>query len=322
MPLLDVQKLSVAYRTEAGPFLAVDEVSLTIEPGEVLALVGESGCGKSATSLAIMQLLPSAGSVGAGSIHFEGQDLLTLPEKAMQGIRGRRIGMIFQEPMTSLNPVMTVGNQIAESYRAHTGASARAARARSLELMRQVGIPSAETRMDEFPYQYSGGMRQRIMIAIALAANPSLLIADEPTTALDVTVQAQILDLLTRLRETLKIAVLLITHDLAVVAQNAHRVAVMYAGRVVEQAPVAAIFNTPRHPYTRGLLGSLPRFWQAGARLPGIEGTVPQAGSPRQGCLFYDRCPERLERCRLTQPPETSAAPDHTVACHLYPEAP
>jgi oligopeptide/dipeptide ABC transporter ATP-binding protein len=293
-------------------------VSFSLSKGELLAVVGESGCGKSLTSLALLRLVPPPGQILPGSaIRLGGTDVLALDDAELRGIRGRRIGMIFQDPMTSLNPVFTVADQISESVRAHQDVSRRAARARALELLQEVGIPDPVERLDNYPHQMSGGMRQRVMIAIALASEPELLIADEPTTALDVTVQAQILELLDGLRARRGMAVLLITHDLGIVAGRADRVAVMYAGRLVEEAPTAALFAHPSHPYTKGLLASVPRITGAVTRLTPIAGTVPPPTAWPAGCRFHPRCPAVLPRCATDDPPALPVGPQHQMRCWL-----
>jgi len=292
-PLLRVIDLVTSFHTDEGALRAVDEVSFDLDASATLGIVGESGCGKSVTALSIMRLLPEpAGRIDKGRVELEGQNLLDLGERAMQGIRGNAVSMIFQEPMTSLNPVYTVGAQVIEAIRMHQKKSRSEARVHAIEMLKLVGIPSPESNVDAYPHQLSGGMRQRVMIAMALACKPKLLIADEPTTALDVTIQAQILELLKKLQEQLGMAVLLITHDLGVVAEYARDVVVMYAGRVVERAPVQEIFAHPRHPYTKGLLGSIPRIARGGERkrLPTIEGVVPDLRDLPPGCRFADRC--------------------------------
>jgi peptide/nickel transport system ATP-binding protein/oligopeptide transport system ATP-binding protein len=295
---------------------AVDGVSIAVERGRTLGIVGESGCGKSVLSLSVMRLLPPAGRVAAGRITFDGEDLLALPPAAMRAVRGRRIAMIFQEPMTSLNPVFTVGDQIVEAMRAHDrAASAAELRARAVDALGQVGIPAPDRRFSDYPHQMSGGMRQRVMIAMALACRPDLLIADEPTTALDVTVQAQILDLLRALQKETGMAIILITHDLGVVAEMADEVAVMYAGRVVERAPGATIFDDPQHPYTLGLLGSIPRIEEDRDRLLAIEGAVPAPFALPQGCRFHPRCVFAAPACTVQDPPLLPMGPGHTAAC-------
>ena len=298
-PILEVAGLTTVFRTDAGIARAVDGVSFSIAEGETLGLVGESGCGKSVTSLSILRLIsePPGEILGGSTIRFRGRDLLSLPERDMRKVRGNDIAMIFQEPMTSLNPVFTVGEQIAEAVRLHRGASRQEARERAIEMLRLVGIPAPDKRARDYPHQLSGGQRQRVMIAIALCCDPELLIADEPTTALDVTIQAQILDLLVELRERLGMALLLITHDLGVVAQVCDRVAVMYAGRIVEQAPVERIFQDPRHPYTQGLLRAIPQLGRNADRLVTIPGQVPSALAWPTGCRFRLRCPFAWDRC-------------------------
>jgi oligopeptide/dipeptide ABC transporter ATP-binding protein len=321
--LLSVEGLSVAFRTEAGEVPVVEDVSFAIAPGRTLGLVGESGCGKSVTAMTVMRLLPQPPArIRGGRILFEGEDLLALPERRMRQRRGDRIGMIFQEPMTSLNPTLSVGRQIAEVLRIHRGAGAAQAREATLEMLRLVGIGAPERRYAQFPHQLSGGLRQRAMIAMALVCRPDLLIADEPTTALDVTIQAQILELLKRLQRELGMAILLITHDLGVVAEFCDEVAVMYAGRIVERAAAPALFARPRHPYTAGLLASTPRLARRGGLLPTIPGMVPPPGRRGAGCSFAERCPRVLPRCRAERPDLLPAAPGHETACWNPPEAP
>jgi peptide/nickel transport system ATP-binding protein len=320
-PLLEVKGLRTEFRTGGSSFAAVDGISFSLAPGETLGIVGESGCGKSVTSLSIMRLVPNPpGRITAGEIRLEGRNLLELPESDMRAVRGDDIAMIFQEPMTSLNPVQTVGEQIVEAIQLHRSLGAAQARARALEMLRLVKIPSPDTRLDEYPHQLSGGMRQRVMIAMALACDPKLLIADEPTTALDVTIQAQILDLLRDLRERTGAAIMLITHDLGVVAELAHRVIVMYAGRIVEEAPVGLLFADPQHPYTLGLLGSIPRLGSDGdERLTAIEGVVPNPYALPPGCRFSPRCPLADSKCRAEQPALREIAPGHRAACWKAP---
>ena len=311
-PVLAVENLSIRFRGMPGD--TIDRVGFAIAPGRTLCLVGESGCGKSVTALALMGLLPGeAARVTHGSIRFNGRDLLGLDRGGMADLRGNRIAMIFQEPMTSLNPVFTVGNQVTEAIRRHKGCSEGAARARALEMFRRVRMPAPEKRLDEFPHQLSGGMRQRVMIAMALANDPALLIADEPTTALDVTIQAQILDLMRELQSETGAAMLMITHDLGVVAEIADDVAVMYAGRIVESGPVAAIFSDPQHPYTLGLMASMPGLQGRQGRLATIPGTVPTPQTMPEGCRFAPRCPFVQEACIATRP--DLAGGDHRVAC-------
>jgi oligopeptide/dipeptide ABC transporter ATP-binding protein len=315
-PLLSVEGLTIAFRGESAAARVVDAVSFAIGPGEAVGLVGESGCGKSVTAMSVMRLLPMPPAViEAGHIRFDGRDLLTLSEAEMRRLRGDRIGMIFQEPMTSLNPTFTVGYQIAEVLMLHRGLSERAARAEAARLLTQVGIGAAERRLGQYPHQLSGGLRQRVMIAMAIACHPKLLIADEPTTALDVTIQAQILDLLRRLRAEVGMALLLITHDLGVVAELCDRVLVMYAGRIVEEAPAVALFEGPRHPYTAGLLASRPRLGETAKRLPTIPGSVPPPARRGAACNFADRCPRALARCRAEAPALVPMAPGHSAAC-------
>ena len=322
--LLSIQNLQTHFHTDEGVARAVDDVSFDIPAGKTLAVVGESGCGKSVTALSIMRLVPNPpGRIVGGSISFGGQDLLALPEKAMRRIRGNDISMIFQEPMTSMNPVFRVGNQIAAAIRLHRGISKRAARVETITLLEKVGIPAPERRVENYPHEMSGGMLQRVMIALALACDPKLLIADEPTTALDVTIQAQILDLLRSLQDSHGMAILLITHDLGVVAETADEVVVMYAGKKIEQAPVRELFAQPRHPYTQGLFASLPST-QAdtrGQRLHTIKGNVPAATQFPAGCRFHPRCPQVMEQCKTTEPPYAISSAGHGAACWLEEEA-
>ncbi|MCA0241370.1 MAG: ABC transporter ATP-binding protein [Proteobacteria bacterium] len=320
-PLLEVSDLRVRFDTLAGRARAVDGVSFALRAGETLGVVGESGCGKSVTSLAVMRLLAEPPARVSGRVLLQGTDLLALPERAMRQVRGNRISMIFQEPMTSLNPVLTIGRQIAESVRVHQGAGRAEALARAVEMLKLVQIPEAERRVNEYPHQLSGGMRQRVMIALALACKPEVLIADEPTTALDVTIQAQILDLIARLQQTLGMGVLLITHDLGVVAESCDRVIVMYAGRKVEEAPVDALFDRPLHPYTRALMASMPSLNASDARLAEIPGMVPAPTAPRRGCSFASRCAHANARCSAETPPLRVRAPGHAAACFALDEA-
>ncbi len=318
--LLEVQDLKTYFKTKAGRVRAVDGVNFAVKPGEKVAIVGESGCGKSVTALSIMRLVAQpAGEYAGGSIIFEDQDLLEMPESAMRKVRGGRIGMIFQDPMTCLNPTMPVGRQIAEGLQIHLKLSKDEALKRSIRLLEQVGIPDVTSRINSFPHQFSGGMRQRVMIAIALACNPKLLIADEPTTALDVTVQAQILELISGICEEFGTALILITHDLGVVAGMTDRVIVMYAGRVVEEAPTEELFANPRHPYTLGLLGSVPRLDDAGhSELRTIEGAPPDLLRPPTGCRFMPRCVYARNVCREMPPLEPVAGnSSHRKACWL-----
>ena len=319
IPLLSVQNLQTHFATPTGVVRAVDGVSFDVGAGETVAIVGESGCGKSVTSMSILRLIQEPPGRIGGKVLFEGTDLLTLSEQAMRRLRGNTISMIFQEPMTSLNPVLTIGRQIGESVRLHEGASASQAEARAVEMLTLVGIPAPGRRVREYPHQLSGGMRQRVMIAMALACNPKLLIADEPTTALDVTIQAQILDLMRDLQARLGSAILLITHDLGVVAETAQRVVVMYAGRKVEEASVADLFARPQHPYTRGLLGAVPTLGTAGGgrtRLAEIPGLVPSLRQKIQGCAFAGRCQSVTDLCRTVAPAIAEKRPGHFAACH------
>jgi peptide/nickel transport system ATP-binding protein len=309
-PLLSVSHLTTVFDTPGGPVPAVNDVSFEIRPGETLGLVGESGSGKSVTALSIMRLVQPPGRIAGGRMLFKGRDLLTLDEGSMRAVRGAEISLIFQEPMTALNPVFRVGDQVAEALLVHGRATRQQAKARAVELLRSVRIPNPESQVTAYPHQLSGGMRQRVMIAIALACQPSLVIADEPTTALDVTIQAQILELLRDMRSALNLSLLLITHDLGVVAETADRVAVMYAGRIVETGPVREILRNPQHPYTRGLLASIPGG-RPGGRLHAIEGTVPMLGALPPGCAFNPRCPLVFDLCRRKAPDLIDG-----VACH------
>ena len=319
-PLLSVEDLTIAFGAGPSRFVAVDGVDLSLARGRTLGLVGESGCGKSVTSLAMMRLVPQPpGHYLGGRILFDGRDLLSLPEAEMRRLRGGRIGMIFQEPMTSLNPVYTLGDQLREMVQAHSNLSARAARERAVALLDMVRLPSPEKRVDDYPHQLSGGQRQRVMIAMALANDPDLLIADEPTTALDVTIQAQILELLQDLQARAGAAILLITHDLGVVAETCDDVAVMYAGAVVERAPTATLFEDPQHPYTIGLMAAVPRLDQPARRLATIPGSVPPPWAKRQGCRFASRCPLAEARCRAEAPALRPIGPAHSVACWRAP---
>lgn len=315
--LLEVKDLKIRFPGAAGESRPVDGVTFGIARGETFALVGESGCGKSLTSLALVQLVPPPGRIlPDSSIRLEDRELIGLPEEELRAIRGDRIGMVFQDPMTSLNPVLRIGDQIAEGIRAHRKVSNRDALARAGQLLQEVGIPDPPRRLREYPHQLSGGMRQRVMIAIALAAEPDLLIADEPTTALDVTVQAQILEILDHLRAVRGMSVLLITHDLGIVAGRADRVAVMYAGQIVEETTTAQLFANPSHPYTRGLLASVPRLHGAGGRLKPIRGTVPSPDAWPEGCRFRPRCPEAFDKC-IQHPPPLPVEKDHDMRCWL-----
>jgi peptide/nickel transport system ATP-binding protein len=326
MDLLEVRHLQTHFSAKRGQVRAVDDVSFTLRQGETLSLVGESGCGKSVTALSVLRLIAPPGRVAGGEILFEGRDLLQLPEREMRAIRGNDITMIFQDPMTSLNPVFTVGEQIAEAIRLHRGAAKREAWNQAIEAMRDVAIPAPEVRAKSYPHEMSGGMRQRVMIAMALACDPKLLIADEPTTALDVTIQAQILELLNELRERRQLALLLITHDLGVVAETADRVAVMYAGQIVEEAPVRELFAAPRHPYTEGLLRAVPKLGsrKAGhARLQTIEGVVPNPLELPPGCRFAPRCPHMQPKCNAGPVPLLAVSEAQASRCvrvaELYP---
>jgi oligopeptide/dipeptide ABC transporter ATP-binding protein len=315
-PLLSVRNLRTEFATDDGRFAAIDDVSFDLDQGGVLGIVGESGSGKSVTALSIMRLIPSPpGRIASGEILFDGRDLLRLPDRQMREIRGAAISMIFQEPMTSLNPVFTVGEQIVETVRRHERLGARAARAKALEMLNKVGIPAPAQRLEEYPHELSGGMRQRVMIAIALSCNPRLLLADEPTTALDVTIQAQILELLRELQEEFGMAVILITHDLGVVAEFVDRVIVMYAGRTVETADVHPTFEQPRHPYTEGLLASIPSLEDERDRLQVIEGVVPSPFALPPGCRYAPRCRYARPACDAMDPPLLRLGPDHRAAC-------
>jgi peptide/nickel transport system ATP-binding protein len=320
MALLEVDNLQTHFRSPDGINRAVDGVSFHVEARETVAIVGESGCGKSVTAMSILRLIPEPPGKIAGAIRFNGKDLLKLSDREMRDIRGNEISMIFQEPMTSLNPVLTVGRQIGETLRLHQGMSAQQAEDRAVAMLELVGIPEAKRRVREYPHQLSGGMRQRVMIAIALACNPKLLIADEPTTALDVTIQAQILDLMRDLKRTVGAAIVIITHDLGVVAEVAERVIVMYAGRKVEEAAVGPLFRNPRHPYTQGLLGSMPKLGSSltgtETRLQEIPGLVPSLKKKLDGCVFASRCPYATELCRTVAPGLEEKAPGHIAACH------
>ena len=320
--LLEVENLATYFYTEDGVMPAVDGVSFDLRKGETLGIVGESGSGKSVTSLSVMRLIPNPpGKIVSGRITFEGRDLLALPEGEMRKIRGNEISMIFQEPMTSLNPVFTVGAQIAEAIELHQGLSPKKAHERAIDMLRLVGIPSPEVRVDQYPHQMSGGMRQRVMIAMALSCNPKLLIADEPTTALDVTIQAQILELMKELKRELGTAIMLITHDMGVIADMCERVIVMYAGKVVEEAPVGEIFEHPLHPYTEGLLLSIPKLetTRTKQKLHVIEGVVPSPNNMPKGCRFNPRCPYAVDKCRLQEPPLERLG-DRMVACWRHDE--
>jgi oligopeptide/dipeptide ABC transporter ATP-binding protein len=322
--LLDVQDLSVEFDTEAGLVRAVDGVSFTVRAGQTLGIVGESGCGKSVTALSILRLLPRpAGHIASGRILFRGQDLVTVPEQTIQEVRTGQIGMIFQEPMTALNPVHRIGKQLAEAFLLHQDVTPRTALERSIEVLEKVGIPSPEIRVGEYPHQLSGGMRQRVVIAMALACRPALVIADEPTTALDVTIQAQILELMKVLQDETGMAIILITHDLGVIAETCDDVLVMYAGRVAEQGSADNIFRRPAHPYTRGLLESIPRLdYPRKTQLRTIEGMVPGLMDLPAGCRFNNRCQYRVDRCTAVAPALDGMAGGHGVSCHRWRDLP
>jgi oligopeptide/dipeptide ABC transporter ATP-binding protein len=315
--LLVVERLTTVFDLPRGPAPVVNDVSFEVRTGETLGLVGESGSGKSVTALSILRLVQPPGRIASGHIRFKGRDLLALSERDMREVRGADIALIFQEPMTALNPVFTVGDQIAETLVVHGRATKREAMERAVELMTAVRIPDAAGRVRDYPHQLSGGMRQRVLIAIALACNPSLVIADEPTTALDVTIQAEILDLLREMKTALNLSLLLITHDLGIIAETADRVAVMYAGRIVEHGPVHAIFREPKHPYTRGLLASMPGA-SPGQRLRAIEGSVPALDAPPTGCAFHPRCGDRFDACMAGVPLDYPVGAQHGVRCYLH----
>ena len=317
-PLLRIENLRTYFHTPTGVARAVDGVSFSIDRGETVSVVGESGCGKSVTALSLLRLIQAPGRIEEGSrLWFEGRDLMTLDAEAIRQVRGNRIAMVFQEPMTALNPVFTVGDQIAEVARVHDGASRKAAWERAVEMLSLVGIPSPRERAGNYPHQMSGGMRQRVLIAMALVMNPALLIADEPTTALDVTIQAQILELLAKVQQEFGTAILLITHDLGVVAEAAQRVVVMYGGQVVEEAPVRTLFAEPAHPYTRGLMQAMPRVGMNRERLTTIPGSVPPPTAWPSGCRFRDRCSHAWEKCEREAPAMLDVSPAHTARCHL-----
>jgi peptide/nickel transport system ATP-binding protein len=315
-PLLEVRNLRVEFPTRRGTLLAIDDISFDIAPGEVLGVVGESGAGKSLTGAAIIGLLEPPGRIASGEIVLEGQRIDNLPHEQMRAIRGRKIGAIFQDPLTSLNPLYTVGRQLTETIQTHLGVSSQEARARAIRLLQETGIPAAEARIDQYPHQFSGGMRQRVVIALALAAEPKLIVADEPTTALDVSIQAQIIALLKRLCREHGAAVMLVTHDMGVIAETCDRVAVMYAGRIVEVGPVQDVIHGPAHPYTAGLMGSIPSMDGERERLLQIEGAMPRLTAIPPGCAFHPRCPQAIERCRVERP-ELEAAAATRAACWL-----
>jgi len=323
-PLLEIDDLRTYFHTDEGVVKSVDGVTYDVLHGETVGVVGESGCGKSVTALSVMRLIPMPpGRIEGGSILFDGEDLVVAPESRMRQIRGGKIGMIFQEPMTSLNPVFTVGDQIEEAVRIHLHLGAADARARAIEMLDKVGIPSPEQRVEEYPHQLSGGMRQRVMIAMALSCNPKLLIADEPTTALDVTIQAQILDLIRSLQDEFRMSVLMITHDLGVIAETAHRVVVMYASKIAEKADAKELYANPLHPYTQGLFRSIPSVTGSHGRLQTIEGTVPNPLEFPEGCKFNNRCPFAQEHCVAYEPPLREVAERHWAACWLLdPDSP
>ncbi|MBB97614.1 MAG: dipeptide ABC transporter ATP-binding protein DppD [Rhodobacteraceae bacterium] len=319
-PLLEVRDLAIEFKTDGGAVRAVDGISFSLDRGKTLGVVGESGCGKSVTSLGIMGLIPTPpGRYAGGQVLFEGRDLLTMPASERRALRGGRMGMVFQEPMTSLNPVYTIGAQIIECLKAHGTSNKREARERAIELLDLVRLPSPSKRVDDFPHQLSGGQRQRVMIALALANNPELLIADEPTTALDVTIQAQILDLMRDLSDRTGAAIMLITHDLGVVAETCDDVVVMYAGKVVERAPARDLFDGPMHPYTLGLMAAVPRLDTDADRLETIPGTVPPPWAMPAGCRFASRCPLATDQCRASPPPLREIGPGRLVACWRAP---
>lgn len=313
--LLEVKNLVTSFRTSGGTVQAVKDVSFHVQKGETLCIVGESGCGKSITSLSVMRLLPSNGQIESGEILLDNEPLQTLSADKMRKLRGNRMSMIFQEPMTALNPVLTIGYQLREPLMLHKGLSKRDASKQGIELLRQVGIPNPEKRLNQYPHELSGGMRQRVMIAMSLACNPSLLIADEPTTALDVTIQAQILDLINDLKKDFDMGVMMITHDMGVVAEVADRVMVMYAGKKIEEGPVEEIFENPQHPYTRGLLNSVPNVDDPDFELEPIPGNMPGLDEHISGCRFHPRCPFATDKCRAETPPEITVSDGHFASC-------
>jgi len=316
-PLLEVRNLRVEFPTRRGTLVAVDDLSFEIAPGEVLGVVGESGAGKSLTGMAIIGLLEPPGRIASGQILLEGERIDTLPPEAMRRIRGKRIGAIFQDPLTSLNPLFTIGEQLTETIRAHLEMDQRQARVRAIELLAEVGIPAPEARIDNYPHHFSGGMRQRVVIALALCARPRLIVADEPTTALDVSIQAQIIDLLKKVAREHDAAVMLITHDMGVIAETADRVAVMYAGRLAEIGPVKEVIHEPRHPYTSGLMSSIPKLGEQRVALAQIDGAMPRLTAIPTGCAFNPRCPRRFERCMIERPSPMPAGVNY-AACWLY----
>ncbi|MGP1676503.1 MAG: ABC transporter ATP-binding protein [Giesbergeria sp.] len=317
VPLLEVRNLRVEFPTRKGTLCAVDDLSFEIAPGEMLGVVGESGAGKSLTGMAIIGLIERPGRIAAGEIRLEGERIDNLPAEAMRRIRGKRIGAIFQDPLTSLNPLFTIGEQLVETIDVHLHLGRSAARRNALELLAEVGIPAPELRIDQYPHQFSGGMRQRVVIALALAGRPRLIVADEPTTALDVSIQAQIITLLKRLAAEHNTAVMLITHDMGVIAETADRVAVLYAGRLAEVGPVREVIHAPRHPYTRGLMSSIPKLGEGRERLAQIDGAMPRLNAIPPGCAYNPRCPERFERCSAERPSPLPAG-SNFAACWLY----
>jgi peptide/nickel transport system ATP-binding protein len=316
-PVLEVRGLSIAFDTRRGPLVAVDDISFELAPGEILGVVGESGAGKSLTGTAIIGLLERPGRIAGGEIRFEGERIDNLSSEKMRRLRGRKIGAIFQDPLTSLNPLFTVGRQLVETIQTHLDLNREQARRRAIELLAEVGIPAPEKRIDHYPHQFSGGMRQRVVIALALCANPKLVIADEPTTALDVSIQAQILALLKKMCREHGAAVILVTHDMGVIAETADRVAVMYSGRLAEIGPVAQVVKEPRHPYTKGLMGSIPVIGTGEERLTQIEGAMPRLTDIPAGCAFHPRCPKAMARCSAERPEPLRVEGGH-VACLLY----
>ncbi|MEK4666252.1 ABC transporter ATP-binding protein [Niallia sp. FSL R7-0271] len=322
--ILEVDKLQTAFKTDKGEVISVEEVTFQLEPGETIGIVGESGCGKSVTSLSIMRLLGTHGFIKKGSVKLNGKDLTQISEADMRKVRGNEISMIFQEPMTSLNPVFTIGNQMVELIRLHMEYNAKEAKSYAVEMLQKVGIPRAEVIIDEYPHALSGGMRQRVMIAMALSCKPKLLIADEPTTALDVTIQAQILELMKSLKKESNTSIMMITHDLGVIAEMADKVIVMYAGQVVEEADVFTLFDEPKHPYTKGLIDSIPHLeYDSDEKLYSIPGSVPTLQQMPKGCRFHTRCPYAMEKCIAERPPhvEVDGKSEHKVRCWLYDEA-